>query len=221
MPSFAETRAVPDLDRLRLVTEHFGSLQGLRLVVFGVFQLMLMDVWWAIEGWSYTASLIATPIMIAALIAACVYIPKYYRSRFGVVGQHAAPVGRSSHPILGRVLPASILAVVILTDCFGYGIRPKGIRVGLLVFFATWLLQSSLIHPRLAALRRVYVVPMFVLAVLLTLYPLTHSLNDLQLDRWRAINRSLIGVTLIVIGLGDHILLCRLLPKPPEDDHAH
>jgi hypothetical protein len=70
------------------------------------------------------------------------------------------------------------------------------------------------------SLRKGYLVPIFFGVVFVALYPIFYSINEAQFVFCKTLNAQLLWIGLIAVGLCDHILLLRLMPKRvSEDEH--
>jgi len=67
-------------------------------------------------------------------------------------------------------------------------------------------------------LRRGYAIPIFLGAAFLTLYPILSPGTATHLAFWKSMERNVIWLVFVAMGLGDHILLLRLMPKRVADD---
>lgn len=207
-------------ERLRYITENFQSLQGLTWVALGAvfFLTSSEDVsgialpWWL--------GLLIVPLGIAAFR----YIPKYYEQRFGSVeprypsNTHAviflivilvlAFCGRSIGRYADSVVPqvsnkihgmisdpdhranlSPILFWVVLVFA-GPSRRPKDlVRVRLAFDFACLLLWI----------------------VVSAFFPLRHP-DVTHLTLWRILDAGWLGISMILVGLYEHLTLLRLVP---------
>jgi hypothetical protein len=214
------TVAESNYARLRYVTKNFQSLQGLTWVAFGsaFFLSSIEDVlsrplpWWFLL------------LGIALIIAAYRYVPKYYQRRFGSVeprspsNKHAVifllvllALGLFGHP-LGRYLDSVIPQV---NNQIHVMISDPDHRTNLLpvIFWTVPLFAGGLRRPRDA--RRLGVpfdmACLLFWAVALVFYPLRYP-DVTRLMFWKLLNTGWLGISMIVIGLYDHLTLVSLLP---------
>jgi len=211
-------------ERLKYVTEHFKALQGLRSVLVGLFLLLppMQDLYWPnwpFRGWFFL-------LVLAALMASAHYIRRYYRCRFGWV-EPRAPTNKQSAIFLlvlfllllfGRSLGRyadSIIAHVQLTvpdTAFPYTFP--------VLFWVAALCTSVRRHPQQEDQYRIYFLSLGAFAwALVALYALRRP-GIMPLMFWKTLNACWLGISLIAIGLYDHMTLVRLLPKriPGDDD---
>ncbi len=221
----AEAGSTLNAERLKYVTEHFHALQGLTWVAFGAMLLIpsMMDFYglrWPTLGW--VALLISWPFAFR-------YIPKYYRRRFGWV--ELGPASMTNRQ-------AVIFLLVFLVLLF-FG-RPIG-RYADLIYAVVESMISEPAHPVTllpvllwfvyfcASLRRHpsqedrYRTCFFSLGMLawafVVLSPLWHP-EITHFKLWEFLKAGWLGISLISVGLYDHITLVRLLPKRIEEDGA-
>lgn len=213
------------VERLKYVTEHFGALQGLRSVLVGAFLLLLPieDLYWGswpLRGWLFL-------FVLAALLATACYVPQYYRRRFGWVESRGStnwqsvvflslcfllllfgrPLGRYADSIIGHV-----------QSTIRYPAFPFTFPV---LFWFALLCTNVRRHPQQEDRYRIYFFSLGTLCwALVALYALRRP--DIMLIMfWKTLNACWIGISLIAIGLHDHMTLVRLLPKrTPEADNG-
>jgi hypothetical protein len=85
--------------------------------------------------------------------------------------------------------------------------------------FSLWLLRSM----DRQKLHHVLLTFLVVIAIaFITFYPLWLLLDARQFLFWKTLNAGSLGLGFIVLGLYDHIMLLRMMPKRiAEDDHDH
>jgi len=211
MSAAANSGGTFDPERLRLVTQHFRELQGLRWVALGLFQIILMsDVLWS--GSATVFSVVKTTAFVAAFIAAILYIPRYYRWRFGCTEPCEDAQRQSRNWLLGASICLAGAAAVLVVWSYGYA-SLKGISTLPLVAFVGIVCYSILSGSKIMILRRGYLVPILVAAVFLTLYPILIPVSAAELVIWRSMDPYIVWLVWIAVGLGDHITLLRLMPK--------
>lgn len=185
-----------DFHRLRFVTERYHHLQGLRLVPLG-FPFLIAGAWrdrqfsWlpvtgdrAPEYWFLGLVAIAVAISIA--------VGRYYTRRFGAVHQQES--------LRGQILVVLLYALFI-TSLFVQNAIPLPISLPIItVAIAVGLLGVAGGHVR------THYIAVAAVALLFA------GLGSLIPEHARAVLfDDLIGISLIVIGLGDHFLLRRTL----------
>jgi len=222
----AEARA--NKERLRYVTENFESLQGLKSVGTWSF-LFLLEIehvpgvvlpWWV---WLLSFGL---------FFAAFRYVPKYYERRFGSVESRVAPIhpfvailvlifvvmlflwpvlARYANPVVAEVgnmaHEVSNVAHRVISDpdhranllpvlywlallCGGISTRQRFVRLRMVLFFACFLLLWTSV---------------------LAFLPLRHP-EVTQQTLWRILNAGWFGISMILIGLYEHLTLVHFLP---------
>lgn len=193
-----------DLERLRFVTERYPHLQGLRLVPLGV--VFLLSAAWR-DGQLQRMSDVAghaagfwfMGLLIAALTISSV-LGRYYQRHFGTV----QPQHRAKDPLLFILFVALFAAAVWVQDNLRSHLSLPLVVIGTLLAYLGLaggqrrghylaLAAGCLVFANLAD----FGVPVHARSVLLD---------------------DLIGVGLIVIGLGDHLLLRRTLEPVPHVD---
>ena len=185
------------LRRLRFVTERYPHLQGLRLVPLG-FPFLISGAWrsGSLAGIPEITGIAPRYLFLLLLIAAMAVSAlagRYYRRQFGTV---------QPHPRLGGALAlvgfaAALALSVWLQDAFQPAIPLPMVVIGLSV----GLLGLAGGHVRWHYLA---------LAALCLMFASSGVLG-VPIDTRDALLDNLIGLGLIVIGLGDHLLLRRTL----------
>jgi hypothetical protein len=218
-----------DHERLRNVTRILGARQGLYTVLFGMIWLLkeLGDVWEWREGW--LSLRLSLPAGIAIVILANRrWIPRYYRKRFG----HVEPREISAKQF------GVFLGVIILLMFFG---EPLAHRVDPMVSSVSNHLHLAISDPA----HKVDLAPSFFWAVMLisglvgdwrsiewkklffvfcgmlaftsiVLVPIWFP-EARQARLWQLFNAGGFGLSLIALGLHDHITLVLMLPKRIAD----
>ena len=212
MSAAADSGGTFDPDRLRLVTQHFRDLQGLSWVAIGLFEVFITnDALWSTG--SVFLDLAEVGAAFGALIAAVIFIPRYYRWRFG----WSEPCQGVRHPTGDWLLAGSIglVGIVVVLVAWNYG---NGIKVMFPVVLLALLCYVSLSRSTIVLLRRGYAIPIFLGAAFLTLYPILSPGTATHLAFWKSMERNVIWLVFVAMGLGDHILLLRLMPKRVADD---
>ncbi len=208
-----------DHERLRLVTQNFRALQGLYKVAWGSFLATYAMVCFRTGK---TASLFEFGLLIVLLVLCDVLIENYYRERFGTVAPSSTSTLRFDSRRMSAgstVMTVLVAGAIVLSPAFG----PNGISFMPFLFGLALLGHGFWLHPELTRLRTGYLVPIFLGAASVTLYPILSSSAEAHLAFWRTINVGLIGIGFVAVGLGDHILLVRLMPKrvTPDEGGGH
>jgi magnesium-transporting ATPase (P-type) len=225
----ADTRLDPQ--RLRYVTENFHALQGLTSVALGILVLRIE-----------TESLFArnthyrwlSTVVILACAASIRFIPKYYEHRFGWIKSRSAKMSNRGVMICVCIWLALFIfgrqianygdpVLANLNNQLHAMISVPDHRVN---FWPTafWCLllfvdiERSL-RGRLVA--RSQISSSFVVALtsaVVCFYPLHHR-EIMQLMVWKFLNAGWFGITLIAMGLLDHLTLIHLMPKRPQEEN--
>ena len=209
-------------ERLRYVTRRFQALQGLTWVALGAMMLLIRLEDLHGDGWSDLAWLLFW-LTFATTVH---YIPNYYRRRFGSV----EPLGPSNKQAAVFVLVMLVLLlfgrpigryadsiVAHLQSMISEPAHPATIFPALF-WFALWC-TSLRWHPQQEDRYRMYFLSLGIFAwTFVAIYPLWHpSVTNTAL--WRTLNAGWLGISLIAVGIYDHMTLVRLLPNRVEDDH--
>jgi hypothetical protein len=215
-----DTETSIDSERLRFLTENFASLQGLNQVVLGVvFLLQPMEEALRVYCKNWPIPWLLTSVIGATCIAAFRWVPNYYQRRFGWVEQR----GPSN-----RQVAIFLLALVVLF-VLGHRIEliisqiAQSFRFyrgsGLLLFWIAFLCTDFLRRPRRIHKHRVYLLASVILACcVVVFYPLWNpDAPHVQLSQF--VNSSAFGISLVILGVYDHLTLVRLLPPIPESDN--
>ncbi len=208
-----------ELERVRNLTENFNALQGLRIVAFsaGFAGMQFIELYCGDSGWSVLG---VVPLLLG-FIAAFVYVPRYYVSRFGWVQHSQQPASITSLQIvIGIVL---ICQLFMLADLFQHALRVPAdfwtLAVSILAL-CVLLSPSAARRPPPAtvmvfavaalALGQLAVLPLWISA--LSLGP---SLNSHQIFLWKVTSRAGVWVLLIILGVYDHYrLVQQFRPRP-------
>jgi len=198
-----------DLGRVRYVTERFGGMQGLRLVPFGLYLLVLAAGTAGLVPRVRPGALDVSLGLLLMAVAGSWLIGRYYDSRFGRVAPMAS--GRGS---AGAGTGALIGAFTLFLSGFVDARLDPPVSVSWLflggVTLAYWWgpLRRRRVH--YAAFGGVF--------VLLGLSPLvTGTLSGPPLDY--VTYTVIMGLGAIVCGILDHVMLVRTLrPLPPDAD---
>ena len=186
-----------DLHRFRYVTERYPHLQGLRVAPLGV-PFLLSAAWragqlsWVPGTSGYGAGYWFLGLMALALIVS-VALARYYRQRFGSV----QPGRRLKGPLLFCGFLALFSASIWAQEQFSSAVSLPAVVIGTaLGYLGVSGGQLRIHYLTLAAVALGF-------ATLGTFGVSVHA-RDVLLD-------ELIGIGLIVIGVGDHLLLRRTL----------
>ena len=198
--------------RIRFVTSNYEQLQGLRLVPLGLFLLVLVAV--DLLGFSFTdrgipraeRARFMSVISWAALLAwgLALAAPLYYRNRYGSV--HGLDRGSRNFWITTAVICFFVLAIVDRRRHWPVSLSLLLVSVSL--FVTAW--REEWIRPYYPAVAVAWLVAACLPALGGTPPPLKLTLLALG------------GLTLIVIGVGDHLFLKRTLATPSStSDVSH
>jgi hypothetical protein len=222
----AEDRA--NNERLRYVTENFESLQGLKSVgIWGC--LFLTEIEHvpgvALPWWLWLLS-------FGLFFAAFRYIPKYYERRFGSVESRVAPI----HPFVAILVLIFIVMLFLWPVLAGYAnpvvaevgnvshevsnvahrmISDPDHRANLLpvLYWLAFFCSGISSRQPFVRLRMVFFSACVLLfwTVVLAFLPLRHAEVTQQVP-WRVLNAGWFGISMILLGLNDHLMLVQLLP---------
>jgi hypothetical protein len=219
-----------DHERLRYVTRIYAGQQGLYTVLLGASLLLieLGDAWRGEGLWGLLDFLVTMGGLWIYLAAYQRWIPKYYQKRFG----HVEP--RQPSAIWFAIFLGLIVVLLFLGRSFAHRIDPVissfGERLHLMIsdpahqinlwpsFFWTTLFIINL-GRNLRSMGRQNL--FFLLCGTLgfssvVLIAMWHP-DARQGVLWRALNAGGIGLSLVALGLYDHITLVRMLPKRAEE----
>ncbi len=187
-----------DLQRVSLITRYYDALQGLKLVVLGVFSIF---AW--INGLVRTKQgdlSILIPLLIAMVIA-YMAADQYYKNKFGHVKKR-----RSIVEFLSIIL---VLGIIFLAEWADNSLNLTVSLPGLAIaVFSFWVWATT------ERFRHQY----FVMAIVITAV----SLSSLLLGNW--INLSLnqgdgiliFGIVCTIGGFIDHLILVQSFPAKTE-----
>lgn len=220
-----------DPKRARYITENFSKLQGLNGAALGaglaVWQMV--DTYWRNSGW---ASLAVVPF-IGANLALFIYLPRYYRDRFGWIQPRPSATVRSTGWIADASDKKLFLVVSVTVVFFAVFALAIWVVVDLaqhalhmqlaLTPLSYWLILSvvALWFRQSIGWSKLWAIfAMAVASAFATFYPLGHPMNGTDLLLLRTLNAGSIGLFLVAWGLYNHIKLLRLMPaRVAEDDH--
>jgi hypothetical protein len=225
-----------DHERLMYVTRLLGSHQGLNTALVGtvLFFMNAGEILHWLSGWS---KLLAAPASLALAIgslkiltAADSWIPEYYQRRFGSVQAARVPGSRWSalfwlavlltfpvllffgQPIAHYFDPvASHLHMMISDPDRQINLWPSLIWVALLSGRLRW-------HMSGIERQRGYFTLVATLGFAsIVSYAIFHP-EAKEVDLWKLLNAGGLGLSLIAMGLYDHFVLVRALPKRIAED---
>jgi hypothetical protein len=212
-----------DPQRLKFITENLAVFRGLNSAVFatGMFLLDMRTVW-TLPWW---ANLLIETLQLGLFIVFCRgIVTKYYERRFGRVEPKAkSPTTRRE--AIGCLVDILLVVAVLIwgprlqtwVDATLIGDPSGQIRLLALVFWILWSSKSirgdSSMDPR---------GPFFYLAgvavsAAIAFYPRWHP-GVTQSMLWRTFNIGSLWLSFITLGLRDHFVLVRALPKNGSDD---
>jgi hypothetical protein len=195
-----------DLERVRYITRYFSALQGLKMLPFGLFMILIAtrDLGWTWLGTAGDCSYTLPMFLLAGILY--VVIARYYSRRFGIVQQKDV----DTRWIWGILLVAVFFGIVLLE----VAVKPPFSLIGLLI-------SLLLIYSGIRTRRWYYWAAGLVLAVL-NLLPLLAG------STWKAFafktfgfwwNVSL-GLVWCALGILDHFRLVSALKPLPGGEHA-
>src|SRR5688572_26724544 len=192
-------------DRIRFVTANYAQLQGLRLVPIGVLLLLVVVV--NLLGFTdpvgvspaeRTRFLTRMGFAYWVALGLALSAPVYYRYRYGSV--EGLDRGRRNRWI--TIATVGFFVLTMVDRRLDWPVSLSLLLVAASLFVTAW--HEGWIRPYYPA-----VAVMWLVAGCLPVLGVPAPDSKLTLF-------FLAGLTLIVIGLGDHILLTRSLAKPPS-----
>lgn len=188
-----------ELNRLRFVAANFKQIQGLRMVAFGVFFLLVFFPWRR-QGDLTVSGILLLPA-IAGLIFALRRIGNWYERRFGHI-EHRSSV---TSPLVLWGLVLILLPVLLHPGSL------KSISAYMYDFNVEWWFGCVFASAAAASRARWYYLPFGLASMALGVWK--SSGGDIQINQgidglWAV----LAGVAFIATGLADHLLLLRVLP---------
>jgi hypothetical protein len=211
-------------ERLRYVTENFQALQGLTLVCMGgwLFFSEAEDIPGVVPPWWLK---LLTLLALGLYLAALRYIPRYYERRFGSVEWRVRRVS----PIDIKSLVLQLVFVVLLLVVLLFGLAggrylnwahrmlsDPDHRANLppvlywFAFLCAWASNRSHFGRLHMVLFSAYFLILWTgVSVFL---PLRHP-EVTQQTLWRILNAGWLGISLMLMGLYNHLTLVRLLPR--------
>jgi hypothetical protein len=220
-----------DHERLKYVTRLLGTHQGLNTALVGtvLFLMNAGEILHWLSGWSTLLAALASLALaiggLKILIAADSWIPEYYQRRFGSVQAARVPGSRWNalfwlavlltfpvllffrRPIAHYFDPVASHLHMMISD------PDRQINLWPSLIWVSLLCGSLRRHMSSIERQRVY----FILVTTLGLasivsYAVFHP-EAKQLGSWKLLNASGLGLSLIAMGLYDHFILVRALPK--------
>jgi len=228
----AIAQATVDHERLRYVTRLLGSQQGLNTALLGTL-LFWMNVPDALDcgsgWWKQLAWLVGLVGLTIYFVAGQRWIPEYYQRRFGSV--QAARVPSSKWDALFFLAILVLLFVVIfIGQPINHYLDPVVSRLVSRLhtmisdperqinlwpsLLWMWLFFSSMRWhiPSIERQRSFFLLGGLVAFPLIAIYGILHP-DARQVWLWKVLNAGGVGLSLVVMGLYDHIILIRTLPK--------
>jgi hypothetical protein len=212
-----------DPERLKHITEYFAGIQGLNMVATGFLfvTLQVSNFFWKDAG-MIIGLLLSGPL---ALYASFIWIPRYYRRRFGFFRQVPGPNSKPWKYWTRRQL--IVVVVTLLTLFFGINeierlTHPPVSVVGFVfVLLFPWFQLVDGWSDLRSTLGTVLVTTSAMVLAVLHLLPLWVTLQDRQLVYWNLLTLASLWILFILMGLCDHLSLTQLLPREKaEDTHA-
>lgn len=194
--------------RIRFVTGNYYQLQGLRMVPIGLFLALvgLLNLFGMFDHFRPAAQpRLVTGVGLAGWLALglSVAAPLYYRYRYGAIKPSAR--GRRNGWITAAVIGTFLL--IRVDNDLHWPVSLSLLLVSASLFIAVW---------RDGWIRAHYLVP----AVAWLVVGFQPAFNVTPAHTTRVGFILLGGLTLIVCGIGDHLLLTRTLTKPRTIDDA-
>jgi hypothetical protein len=220
-----------DQDRLRYVSRTLGAQQGLYLIVFGagLLPIELREVLPPIaRAWS--------PLTALAYFAECAFIwttytrliPRYYQRRFGHV-ELKEPSAKGFAVFLlmvfvlfffGQALARRLdpmISDVVARVHMAISDPDRRVNLWPPFFWMTMILTGLRRQPGKIEFQRLsFLSAMLIIFTSVALYPKWHP-DAQQLGIWSVMNAGWLGISLMVLGVYDHLTLLLLLPKRTEE----
>ncbi len=189
------------LKAIRLVTERYRELQGLRTALFGA---SLILVFGAVLSMAPRGNSWVIPLAVAALLALAIpgdrVLSRYYNSRFGRLVPER---GRTS----GLMFVLIVVVLSVMNNAFDVGLLTAALPIvagsSLWIVLRDWPIRAHYLLGTLgasAALGPQFMTP-----------PLERSVAD-------ALGMVVLGATYVPIGLLDHWILVRTLHGSPQPE---
>ena len=212
-----------DPRRLKFVTENLAALQGLNTVAVGaaMFLLSIEDIW-NLPWW---ARLISGSLQLVFLIiVARGLVVKYYERRFGRV-EPKAKSSTTRREAIGCLTTILLIAAALMwgrqlevwVDATLIGDPSGQIRLLALLVWTIWLSKSARRDPSIDPRGPLFYFVGLVVSVAVAFYPKWYP-GVIQSMLWRTLNEGSFWLTFIALGLRDHFVLVRALPKNRSDD---
>ncbi len=202
-----------DHERLRYVTRLLGSQEGLNTALIGTlifFSEILNSSGW----WTLLAALALVGSFRVYLAAYQRWIPEYYQRRFGTVQVAREPWSKWG----ARFFLAFLVLLFIgwpLAPHLHAMISDPARQINLWPSLLFMLLFFSSVRRHMPSIERQRL--FFLLGVLVAVssiagYGILHP-DARQVGLWKVLNAGELGLSLIAMGLYDHIILVRTLPR--------
>jgi hypothetical protein len=218
------------LRRLQYVTENFSALKGLMMAALGA-EFLAFRVSDRL-GHSWMGFLMLAVGVCVAIIALR-RLPGYYERRFGQVEQQWRPMTRGQ-AIGGLAVLAGVLVFAVFPCPLGRFFRYIWAAINdhlnamlavtdhrlnflpILYWLVGFVLSISFRHDHPTDLRKTFLFLGGTLAWgAIMLLPLRHP-ELANLTWWKMLNDGWFGISLIILGLYDHLTLLWLLPRTSE-----
>lgn len=227
--SIGEMKA--DHERLKYVTRLLGSHQGLNTALVGtvVFFLNAGEILHWLSGWSPLFAALAGVALgiggLKILIAADDWIPEYYQRRFGSV-QAARVPGAKWNALFGLAVLLTFPVLLFFGRPIAHYFDPVASHLRMMIsdpdrqinvwpslIWVALLCGSLRRHMSSIERQRVYFILVATLGFASIVYYAIFHPEAKQLGLWKLLNAGGLGLSLIAMGLYDHIVLLRALPK--------
>jgi hypothetical protein len=212
-----------DPQRLKFVTENLASLQGLNTVAMGAgfFLFSVRDIW-KIPWWAELLS--ETLQLLLFVVVARGVVTKYYERRFGRVEPKAKSL-TTRREAIGCLIFILLFAAALIwgrqleawVDTILIGDPSGQTRLVALLLWFMWLSKSLRKDSRIDPRGPFFYFVGLVVSVAVAFYPKWHP-GVTQFLLWRTLNVGSLWLTLTALGLRDHFVLVRALPKNGSDD---
>jgi hypothetical protein len=213
MDQHANDHSMPDLQRVRYITQNYRELQGLKSVPFSLLFLLwgAFDAGWLkVPAWLVDSPLVLLLILgsIGLAIALTKAIEGYYERRFGRIEPDPERTRRKRRWALISMF--SWFIVIVLHEAFQLPLSVFLLTTGafwvIYMFLYDWPNRRFMMHHITAML-------LFIGISLLL------SLGVIEQDNSTPLLVAT-GLILLIIDIIDHVLLVRTLKPVPEDSYG-
>jgi hypothetical protein len=222
-------RAAPDHDRLKYVIRLLASQQGLNTALLGalIFLLNVDEVLnWLHGWWRFLAGMAWLALLVGGFrIFIADRVPKYYERRFGSV-QAARVPGSRWNALFGLAVLLAFAVLLFFGRPIAHYFDPVASHLHMMisdpdrqinlwpsVYWVLLLCGALRWHMSSIERQRLYFLLVGTLGCASIISSAIWHQDAKQLGLWKILNAGGFGLSLIALGLYDHIVLVRALPK--------